>query len=303
MRSSRLRRRRPRRVGRRNAMFMADRPLLVSGSQALSCRVELAVLRGQARRRPLRTTSRRTSRGGLRARQRHGDREEGVHVPRVLGRDDDRVARPRSSEPLGATARLSLLLRRAESRRWSSSRNAGLAMNVVTSATTTSIVNSVGEMRPSSRPMLSMISSVRPRCSASACTAPTRASRTRRSGRPHRAEPLAATAADEPERDQPQLRRSIADPAPQPVTTKNSGSGADEVVDPVRHVLGEACAPRHDRPLRRRRRSPRRRSAGPRRPRKDADEDDPEPQRRRGPPRRTRSRGARGSAWTSASPR
>ena len=55
--------------------------------------------------------------------------------------------------------------------RGSSSRSAGPAMNVVAIAISTSIVKRLVEMRPSSRPMLSTISSVRPRVFISAPSA------------------------------------------------------------------------------------------------------------------------------------
>ncbi len=80
-----------------------------------------------------------------------------------------------TSESPGATSRSaawSSSSAGAESRPCGSiSRSAGPAMNVVTSAMTTSIVKSVGEMRPRSSPMLSTISSVRPRVFMSAPTA------------------------------------------------------------------------------------------------------------------------------------
>ena len=85
-------------------------------------------------------------------------------------RGSTRAARPSDGIRRRAARAAQLLLDRLARarRRGSIRRRTGPAMNVVTSAITTSIVNSCGEITPRSRPMLSTISSVRPRVFISA---------------------------------------------------------------------------------------------------------------------------------------
>ena len=124
-------------------------------------------------------------------------------------------------------------------------------MNVVTSAMITSIANSASEMTPFSSARFSTISSVRPRVFISVpITNDARQSKPVIRAAIVGAEQLADDRDDDQhERDQPQHR-----PVEQTDVRSQAGVGEeqrqqdddDEVLDPVRDVLGQPRVARHD---------------------------------------------------------